>query len=213
MDLWIQWGKERGDEWSMSAPTYIRLSGVRRLVRSCCKIQGHSLAFYNDLEGRGRERERDWGRGDVCNYGWFGNVVWQKPTQRCKLKRKSTNHKIKKERSCLWAVMKPQFQARETTASDKAQATFDLGLVFASLQGCRLKSKNERLEPLCLKLDWIYFVFLYSQVVQNDSCITVTHLKVTQYFLAKKGGKMLSALASLMEPCFYMGMSSSVPRQ
>ena len=45
-------------------------SGVRRPVRSCCVTRGHNLAFYNDLEGRGRGEERDLGaRGCLCNYG------------------------------------------------------------------------------------------------------------------------------------------------
>ena len=46
------------------------LSGVRQLVRSCCVTQGHSLAFYNDLEGWSGAEERVLGlRGCLYNYG------------------------------------------------------------------------------------------------------------------------------------------------
>lgn len=48
------------------------------------------------------------------------------------LKEKAQIIKLKKK-GAAFGLLWPQFQARETTASDKAQATFDLGLVFASL--------------------------------------------------------------------------------
>lgn len=48
------------------------------------------------------------------------------------LKEKAQMIKLEKKGPAFVLVW-PQFQVRETTASEKAQATFDLGLVFASL--------------------------------------------------------------------------------
>lgn len=48
------------------------------------------------------------------------------------LKEKAQIIKLEKK-GAAFGLLRPQFQVRETTASEKAQATFDLGLVFASL--------------------------------------------------------------------------------